>query len=217
MNDLVETDATRPVTNRKRQMERRADAERRLIDAAAELIGEIGPARVTLADIGERAGYSRGLATHYFGTKGALLQRIVDTVTDEFTAVMSAIPSGDSALQSIHIIVDTYFDSLSVMTPMTRARLVLWADSAANSTHHTNGLAAPTEAHARAIVEQRVDHGRQTGELASKVDPRSFSILLLAMLRGVALQTIISDDVDLEACRVEVLQIVDARLTTHRA
>jgi AcrR family transcriptional regulator len=37
---------------------------------------------VTLADVGKRAGYSRGLATHHFGSKGAMMQRLVDTVTD---------------------------------------------------------------------------------------------------------------------------------------
>jgi Bacterial regulatory proteins, tetR family len=47
---------------------RRNEAEQRLLDAAAELIGEIGPAAVTLANIGERAGYSRGL--DYFRYRG---------------------------------------------------------------------------------------------------------------------------------------------------
>jgi AcrR family transcriptional regulator len=55
------------------QEQRRIEAERRLVRAAAELVGEIGPARVTLANVGERAGYSRGLATHHFGPKGALM------------------------------------------------------------------------------------------------------------------------------------------------
>jgi AcrR family transcriptional regulator len=69
---------------RRTQGERRTEAERRLVAAAAELVGEIGPSRVTLANVGERAGYSRGLATHHFGSKGALMQRLVDTVTVQF-------------------------------------------------------------------------------------------------------------------------------------
>jgi AcrR family transcriptional regulator len=54
---------------RRTQEERRVEAERRLLRAAAELVGEIGPARLTLANVGERAGYSRGLATHHFGPR----------------------------------------------------------------------------------------------------------------------------------------------------
>lgn len=128
---------------------------------------------------------------------------------------MSVVPDGGKALESIYSIVNVYFDSLAEMTPMTRARLVLWADSAANRDYHANGLAASTEAHARSIVEQRVEAGKQTGQLAADVDAKSFSILLLAMLRGIALQVIISVDVDLEASRAEVLQVVTARLGRH--
>ncbi|MFD8128576.1 helix-turn-helix domain-containing protein [Streptomyces mirabilis] len=72
------------VVSRRSQEDRRAEAERRLLEAAAELIGEIGTSRVTLAAIGERAGYSRGLVTHHFGSKSALMQRLVDVVTAEF-------------------------------------------------------------------------------------------------------------------------------------
>ena len=58
------------------QAVRRAEAEQRLVAAAADMVGEVGPSRVTLASVGERAGYSRGLATHRFGSKGALMQRL---------------------------------------------------------------------------------------------------------------------------------------------
>jgi AcrR family transcriptional regulator len=80
------------------QERRRNEAEQRLLDAAAELIGEIGPAAVTLANIGERAGYSRGLATHHFGSKGAMMHRLVANVTDEFNlAIFGERPKGSAA------------------------------------------------------------------------------------------------------------------------
>ena len=60
---------------RRTQEERRTEAEQRLLAAAAQLISETGPASMTLAKVGERAGYSRGLATHHFGSKAALMQR----------------------------------------------------------------------------------------------------------------------------------------------
>ena len=53
---------------------------------AAELIAEVGPSGFTLANVGERAGYSRGLATHHFGSKGAMMQRLVASVTSGFRA-----------------------------------------------------------------------------------------------------------------------------------
>src|SRR5690606_5180584 len=71
------------------QDQRRIEAECRLVLAAAELVGEIGPGNVTLAGVGQRAGYSRGLATHHFGSKAALMQRLVEAVTSQFRDAMA--------------------------------------------------------------------------------------------------------------------------------
>src|ERR1700712_3044245 len=98
-----------PDTSRRTQEERRNDAKQRLLGAAAELIGEIGPAGVTLANIGERAGFSRGLPTHYFGSKGAMMQRLVDNVTDEFQVSIFVQHQVDSAADSLRSLISTYF------------------------------------------------------------------------------------------------------------
>jgi AcrR family transcriptional regulator len=49
------------------QAERRARSERSLLDAAEQLFAEKGSHRTSLAEIGERAGYSRGLVGERFG------------------------------------------------------------------------------------------------------------------------------------------------------
>jgi len=60
---------------------RSAESGRRMLEAAADLIVEVGYHKMTLAAIGERAGYSRGLATVRFGSKAAVLQRLVEWST----------------------------------------------------------------------------------------------------------------------------------------
>src|SRR4051794_3354890 len=95
--------------SRRTQEERRAEAEQRLLAAAAELIAEIGPTRVTLANIGERSGYSRGLATHHFGSKGAMMRRLVDSVTVRFRDEVVASSASDSALDELLGLVRAYF------------------------------------------------------------------------------------------------------------
>jgi len=47
-----------------------------LLDAAADLIAEGGYEAMTLAAVGERAGYSRGLVTARFGSKDQLLEAL---------------------------------------------------------------------------------------------------------------------------------------------
>lgn len=68
-----------PTVNR--HQERSDLSTRRLLDAAGELIVERGYAAVTLAEVGRRAGYSRGLATMRFGSKSLLLDAVVKRIT----------------------------------------------------------------------------------------------------------------------------------------
>ena len=55
-----------------------------MTDAAVGLLVERGIAGTTLASIGERAGYSRGLVTHRFGSKAGLLAHVHDSVAAEW-------------------------------------------------------------------------------------------------------------------------------------
>ena len=66
---------------RNRHQERSERSSALLLDAAAELIAEGGYEGMTLAAVGERAGYSRGLVTARFGSKDQLLEALVARIT----------------------------------------------------------------------------------------------------------------------------------------
>lgn len=93
----------------RRQQERSVVARRRLLEAAGELMTERGYVGMTLAAVGERAGYSRGLVTVHFGSKENLLSALVDRITVDWSH--RQIPEADSKsglagvlmlLQAIH-------------------------------------------------------------------------------------------------------------------
>ncbi|HQP20056.1 MAG TPA: helix-turn-helix domain-containing protein, partial [Phenylobacterium sp.] len=67
-----------PSKIRRSQAERRDESERRLIEAAAGLVVEQGIGAATFANIGERAGYSRGLVTQRFGSKQGLIEAMIE-------------------------------------------------------------------------------------------------------------------------------------------
>jgi AcrR family transcriptional regulator len=58
------------------QAERTALSHERLLDAALLVFGERGFRNSSLAEIGERAGYSRALVTLRFGSKDGLLREL---------------------------------------------------------------------------------------------------------------------------------------------
>lgn len=51
-----------------------SSVERALIEAAADLLAELGPNRVSVRDIADRAGVNKGQIHHYFGGKQGLIE-----------------------------------------------------------------------------------------------------------------------------------------------
>jgi len=76
--DVLVSDQGQPLN---RQEQRSARSRRRLLKAAGELIAEVGYTGMTLAAVGERAGYSRGIVTAKFGSKANLLHALVERIT----------------------------------------------------------------------------------------------------------------------------------------
>ena len=197
---------------RRTQEERRGEAEKRLLGAAAELIAEAGPSGVTLANIGERAGYSRGLATHHFGSKGAMMQRLVESVATDFRREVFAQSATDSALDEAMGLVRAYFHALTHPRPANRARLVLWADAVAAGSTEVRSAVLASDREFRDELTKRIERGVSTGEFAGSVAPRALATVIIGMLRGVALQSMLDDGVDLDTCRVEVETVLTGRL-----
>jgi AcrR family transcriptional regulator len=197
---------------RKTQEERRGEAERRLIDAAAAMVSEAGPARITLANVGERAGYSRGLASHHFGSKAALMQRLVESVTHQFREALFDQQQSSDVLSELGNLIDIYFSVVSDLAPINRARLVLWADAVANPSDDIRPAMVNADQEFRDETEKRLRQAISTGQVPETVDARGLATVIIAMLRGVALQSLIDDHIDLAAARLEIEQLLFTRL-----
>lgn len=81
----------------------RADGTRRLImDAAAEVFGELGYGSATLADVIQRAGVSRGTFTYHFPSKDSLAVALVRYSHEElFKKGFEAATESASALENL--------------------------------------------------------------------------------------------------------------------
>jgi AcrR family transcriptional regulator len=175
---------------RRTQAERRSASEEALIRAAAELIAERGIAGASLASIGERAGTSRGLPTHHFGSKDVLVARVAQHAQDRLEA--AAISSLErtqrideaGALERVRTMVATYLTLFEHPSPEVRALIVMW------------GATFPAESSIDGMLEadQRgyrgwadlIMRGQHDGSIRSDVDPIGTAVLLLGFLRGVA-------------------------------
>jgi AcrR family transcriptional regulator len=69
----------------------RKSSREKILDAAAELVSEIGAGRLTLDGVAERAGLSKGGLLYNFPTKEALLQGMIQRLIDQVAAEREAL------------------------------------------------------------------------------------------------------------------------------
>src|SRR5258708_34117815 len=75
---------------RRTQEARTARSDQLMTQAAIALLIERGVQGTTLAAIGERAGYSRGLVTHRFGSKAGLLAQVHASIAPSWVPSVQA-------------------------------------------------------------------------------------------------------------------------------
>jgi len=176
------------------QPERRAETERRVLEAAVRLIAERGSRSVSIADIGHAAGYSRGIVTHQFGTKEDLLRAIVDHAQRVF-----AIASESGGLEELLEFVGQYLRRLHEAAPVGQAFLLLWAEAAAGEPV-LKPLFVERDRSFRKVVAAHIRRGIAEGSIRADVDANGTATVILAVLRGVGLHS-----------------MLDPRAVSHRA
>ena len=111
---------------RRTQRERREETERKVLAAATALIAERGSRALTLAEVGEAAGYSRGIVSHHFGSRENLLRAVMRDA-QAFT-----LPDvGDSAADWLAETVRAYLKNVTSRRPAARAFLQMWGEAIA--------------------------------------------------------------------------------------
>src|SRR5262252_5626489 len=106
---------------RRSHSERREEAEERMLEAAAKIVAERGLENLTLAECGEAAGYSRGLAAHYFDSKAGLLSAIATHIVSEYSFRHRADLPNQVGLAGVLDTIAFYIDSGRAHPMMLRA------------------------------------------------------------------------------------------------
>ncbi|WP_433591848.1 TetR/AcrR family transcriptional regulator [Nocardia sp. CA-145437] len=202
---------------RRTQRERAAQAGQALLDAAESLFSERGVDQTSLADVGQLAGYSRGLANHHFGTKAALVDQLAQRIQAQFVGeagVAELEEPGFDAVAVLSRLAEDYLTAMIGYPRTSRAFFVMW------------GAAMPSEAALRPVfatdderfrhgVEQLLRAGQRNGSVSADVDPASTATVLTGMLRGVAAQYQIAPDaVDLPAAIRSCQRFLERGLAT---
>lgn len=176
---------------RRTQAERRSRSEEILLDAAAELIAERGVDGASLAGIGGRAGVSRGLPTHHFGSKDSLVARLAQRAQERIgSAMMATLESQSrrvedlSGLDIVYQTVDSYLEMFEHPEADERALLVMWGSTFPSSSSVEGMIEAERRSYGG--LSEVIASGQQDGSIRTNVDPTASAVLLLGMMRGIA-------------------------------
>jgi AcrR family transcriptional regulator len=177
---------------RRTQAERRAESQQRILDAAILTIGEKGSIRTSLADVGEAAGYSRGLPAHLFGNKDNLIVAAAQSLmlTPPSNTLFAVATSGGVA-EMLRMLRE-WFLIAKDQPQVTRGIMVLWSEGL------TGDLASRLPELHRLLqtIDQagrsRLRHSASCGELRDDVDIETQPVLIIGAVQGILWQWMIS-------------------------
>lgn len=167
---------------RRTQAERRREAETGLVDAAIELIARKGFDRFTLAEVGEAAGFSRGLPVHYFGTKENLLIKVAERIVVTYRLGLNRLPTSPRGLPRLtQIILDYAKPSKS---PSSRAMSMLISHAALHA--ELGAAIAALNARGLKVLEDEIQSGVEAGNIRRDADAKLVARFIFSFLRGQA-------------------------------
>jgi AcrR family transcriptional regulator len=171
-----------------RHQERSELSTRRLLEAAGELIVEGGYEAMTLAAVGERAGYSRGLVTARFGSKDQLLKALVERIINRWEH-RNVLPrtEGASGREAIVILLEAISEQVARDPTDVRVLYALMFE-ALRPIPELRSTFVEFHATMRADLAAFVRRGLRDGSIARGTSPTKEAALIVAGLRGIGYQ-----------------------------
>ena len=111
------------------QVERKEISDAKMLEAAIDLIVERGAEQATLKDVGEKAGYSRGLAGYRFGNKSGLFDFVLRSVGEEWLAELTGVTRGKNGFDAMAAALDAHIAFCEEAPRHVEAFYRLWFES----------------------------------------------------------------------------------------
>ena len=181
--------------------ERRREAESKIVQAAFEIVAQRGVDQLTLAEAGEKAGYSRALPAHYFESREALLAAVAEHAARNYRKRLSEnnLPA-DDGIDSLLAAIAFYLDDsrgwpkkLHAFYEITNAAL-RWPAIAE--------VVARLNREWTDRIATQIRAAQQKGDIRADIDTVAEAVVVCSAMRGIMSQWLVApDDIDLDAVR----------------
>lgn len=180
------------------QAERTARAEESMVAAAIELLNTVGIRGTTLVAIGEKSGYSRGLATHHFGSKAGLFRTVLKRMTAVWTEQLLRALDGKTGVEAITTAIDAHLAHVLAHPDYIHATNILWGAALDPASGFKPNVAEFMRIQ-RGSVASWIRGGQASGEISRDIDPERMAEQYYGGLIGINNQWLVSPEFDLAA------------------
>ena len=165
------------------QAERTAISDKAMISAAIDLILEHGTDKTTLQAIGEKAGYSRGLATYRFGSKAGLFDEVCKSISRRWLGYLKDDVGDTVGIEAMCTALDSFFRFVSDSPRDARVLQILYCGAASPKSEYRQ---TSVNIHQRQQDDAAdwVRAGVEGGEIRKDADPRSIAAQYIAYISG---------------------------------
>ncbi len=169
------------------QAERSALADKRMFEVAVRLIVERGTEKTTLKDIGEMAGYSRGLATYHYGSKASLFRQVGRLTTEHWLNLLQTQVGQARGLSALLAAVDANRKFVTESPELIRAMFILCFEAVGPQAEIKEDMAHALRAQRR-DAERWIEEGIVDGTIRETVDPARFAEQFVGSVYGYVYQ-----------------------------
>lgn len=166
------------------QAERTVRSDAAMLASAVELIVERGPAGTTLKDVGERAGFSRGLAGHRFGSKDGLFEFLLRSVGEAWLTQLTRATEGLVGLAAIERALDEHLKCCVDASDQFRAFYRLWFEAVGENTR-VHEVVRGIHSRRRRDVARWIAAGKLAGEIPNSVQSAAVASQFTASVVGI--------------------------------
>jgi AcrR family transcriptional regulator len=106
--------------------ERNEIADKLMLESAIELILEKGTEKTTLKEVGERAGYSRGLAGYRFGSKSGLFKYVLQLLASYWQQDIAEVSDGKVGLEALLAVTQKHYELFEKKYERSKTFYILW-------------------------------------------------------------------------------------------
>ena len=173
------------------QAERSAISDRAMLEAAIELVLEHGTEKTTLAMIGEKAGYSRGLATYRFGSKAGLFDALCKSIGRNWLEYLKRGTDGKTGIDAMCAALDTVYQWVTDSPEEARVLQILHCGSASPGSEFQE-TSIGIHRRQQFDVVRWIEGGVQEGQIRPDIDAEGIAAEYVAYTSGISYLWLIS-------------------------